>query len=106
LDSSFVSICRVWFIPSSHFVFLVKTVHRRRREEKKTQFIMCVHFFSILAPVLDHIAWGFLFLFFFSLMWHTHTHCARSDDFDKSTKKTMSTLPRSLVNTSRNFSFR
>jgi hypothetical protein len=78
LDSSFVSICRVWFIPSSDLVFPVKTVHRRRREGKKnTVYYVCTLFFSILAPALDHIAWGFLFLFFFSLMWHTHTVLAR-----------------------------
>lgn len=100
LDSSFVSICQVWIIPSSDLVLPVKTVHGKKegeteKEKKKTQFIMCVYTFSYFGScMLDHIAWGFLFLFFvLPDVTHTHTHCARSDDFDKSTKKTSQPYP-------------
>jgi hypothetical protein len=76
LDSSFVSICRVWFIPSSDLVFPVKTVHRRRREGKKTQFIMCVHFFFLFWLLRWIISRGGSFSFFSSPWCDTHTLCS------------------------------
>lgn len=100
LDSSFVSICQVWIIPSSDLVLPVKTVHGKKEgeteKEKKKHSLLCVcTLFPILAPVCWIISRGgsFFLLFLLPDVTHTHTHCARSDDFDKSTKKTSQPYP-------------